>query len=225
MMHCGAQRKNAAGLLSTIAWKIGDAEMQYAIEGSVFSAGSAVQWLRDGLGIIQSASDIEDLAAGVSDSGDVYFVPGFTGLGTPYWDPQARGTIVGLQRGTNKQHIARACLDGIAHQVCDVLDAMRQAEDIALLRVDGGAAMNQLLLQIQADLAQLQIQRPQQIESTALGAAYLAAIGAGLCQESDIHSTVDLKITASMSNEQRINLRKRWDQAVQRSLHWANDAS
>ena len=225
MVQAGTKRLDAEGLLSTVAWKIGDQPTHYAIEGSVFSAGSAVQWLRDGLGIIQTASEIESLAKQVSDCGDVYFVPGFTGLGTPYWDPQARGSIIGLQRDSSKNHIARACLDGIAHQVCDVLDAMRQANDIPLLRVDGGASLNDLLLQIQSDLANVDIERPQQIESTALGAAWLAAIGANICNEKDLLSAAQINLQPSIESSQRKRLRTRWDQAVKRSLQWADDAS
>ncbi len=225
MSQCGEERKDVNGLLSTLAWRIGSEPMHYALEGSVFSAGSSVQWLRDELGIINKASDIETLATQVDSSEDVYFIPAFTGLGTPYWDPHARGLIVGLTRNSNKSHIARACLEGIAHQVCDVVDAMRQAQSIDRLQVDGGASANNLLLKLQADLGDLEIHRPQQIETTALGAAWLAAIGAGICSESDLQLNDDLQVHSRIDQSQRQVLRSRWDQAVQRALNWAADDS
>lgn len=168
-------------LLSTIAWKIKN-EVTYALEGSVFIAGAAVQWLRDGLGIIQSSAEIEELANSVEDNGGVFFVPAFTGLGAPYWDENARGTLVGLTRGTTRAHIARATLEAIALQSMDVINAMKQDSKLSLesLRVDGGAAKNNLLMQIQADVLQSTLIRPVNVESTAMGAAYLAGLGVGL---------------------------------------------
>jgi glycerol kinase len=169
------------GLLSTVAWKLGD-DIIYALEGSLFVAGAAVQWLRDGLGLIAKASDIEALARSVPDSGGVVFVPALAGLGAPYWRAEARGVISGLTRSTTAAHIARACLEGMALQVTDVVVAMeRDAQAKAgLLRVDGGASANDLLMQIQADLIGAPISRPKTLETTALGAACLAGLGVGM---------------------------------------------
>lgn len=167
-------------LLTTIAWTI-NGKTEYALEGSVFVGGAVVQWLRDGLGIIKQSKDVEELAREVSDTGGVYFVPAFTGLGTPHWNPDARGTITGLTRGTQAAHIARAALDGIAYQVNDVLIAMQADSQIKLkqLRVDGGACSNNLLMQFQADLLKTSVVRPRVQETTALGAAYLAGLAVG----------------------------------------------
>lgn len=169
------------GLLTTVAWKVGN-EVAYALEGSAFIAGAAVQWLRDGLGLIKDAADIEDLAKGVDGSDGVYFVPALAGLGAPYWDAEARGVICGITRGTTAAHLARATLDGIAHEVADLLDAMSEelGAPLAKLRVDGGAAANDLLMSEQAHLANCIIERPYELETTARGAAMLAAVGAGL---------------------------------------------
>jgi len=168
-------------LLTTVAWQIGD-RTEYALEGSIFVAGAVVQWLRDQLGIIKSAPEIEDLAREVDDNGGVYFVPAFTGLGAPYWDGHARGTITGLTRGSNKHHLARAALEGIAFQAHDVLEAMTKDSGIELeeLRVDGGATANELLMQIQADLLGVPVVRAKLPETTALGAAYLAGLAVGV---------------------------------------------
>src|SRR6187431_290178 len=161
-------------LLTTVAWQVGG-RTEYALEGSVFIGGAVVQWLRDGLGIIRSSSDVETLARSVPDNGDVYFVPAFTGLGAPHWDPYARGAIVGLTRGTTAAHIARAALESISFQTADVMQAMRADSgiDVKELRVDGGASANNLLLQFQADLLRVPVVRPKVTETTALGAAYL----------------------------------------------------
>ena len=169
------------GLLSTLAWQIGD-DVVYALEGSCFIAGAAVQWLRDGLGIIASAQEIEALARQVPSSEGVAFVPALSGLGAPYWDPDARGLITGITRGTTRAHLARATLEAIAFQVNDVTLAMSDdlGRPIARLRVDGGAAANDLLLQTQSDLGALTVERPSELESTARGAAMLAGLGAGL---------------------------------------------
>ena len=171
-------------LLTTIAWKIGDT-VNYALEGSVFVAGSVVQWLRDGLGIIRSSSEIEALAASVPDSGGVYFVPALTGLGAPHWDPYARGSIYGITRGTTAAHIARAALEGIAFQTMDIVDAMRRDAGLVLheLKVDGGAARNNLMMQFQADILGADVIRPQTTETTALGAAYLAGLATGFWKD------------------------------------------
>src|SRR5712664_546629 len=169
------------GLLTTVAWQIGGSTT-YALEGSVFIGGAVVQWLRDGLGIIGSAGDSEALATSVADAGGVYLVPAFTGLGAPYWDPYARGVLVGLTRGTTKAHIARAALEAIAYQNRDVLDAMAQDSRAPLqaLRVDGGAAANNFLCQFQADVLHVEVLRPAVTETTAMGAAFLAGVGAGI---------------------------------------------
>jgi glycerol kinase len=174
------------GLLTTVGWKIGD-EVAYAFEGSAFIAGAAVQWLRDGLGIIQQAADIEPLALEVASSDGVYFVPALAGLGAPYWDAHARGVITGLTRGTRAGHLARATLEGIAHEVTDLLEAMAEdlAQSLTKMRVDGGAAANDLLMHEQAKLAGLTIERPLDLETTARGAAMLAALGAGMFRHRD----------------------------------------
>ena len=167
-------------LLTTVAWSL-RGNLSYALEGSVFVAGAVVQWLRDGLGLIRTAADVEALAASVADNGGVYLVPALTGLGAPHWDPHARGAILGITRGTTAAHIARAALEGIAHQVADILEAMQQdaSTQLTVLRVDGGASQNNLLMQIQADLLGVPVIRPRITETTALGAAYLAGLAVG----------------------------------------------
>ena len=169
-----------ANLLTTVAWSLGG-KTTYALEGSVFMAGAVVQWLRDSLGFIEASSEVEALASSVTDSGGVYFVPAFVGLGAPYWDPYARGQITGLTRGTTKAHIARAALDAIAYQTLDVLTAMQQdaATSIRVLKVDGGASANNLLMQFQADILRAEVLRPKQVETTAMGAAFLAGLAVG----------------------------------------------
>ncbi|MEO1530337.1 MAG: glycerol kinase GlpK [Planctomycetota bacterium] len=211
-------------LLTTLAAKTGDSQTM-ALEGSVFVAGAAVQWLRDGLGIINSSSDIEALAASVPDSGDVYMVPALAGLGAPQWDSYARGTIVGLTRGTTKAHIARATLEGIAFQVADVFDAMKKDSGLNLeeLRVDGGAAANDLLMQIQADILQTRVVRPKVIETTAMGAAFLAGIGVGIWKDaSEIESIwqTDREFEPSLSPNDARRRRERWNEALRRSMGW-----
>lgn len=173
-------------LVTTIAWKLGDT-VQYALEGSIFIGGAIVQWLRDGLGIIRNSADVEELAAKVTDTDGVYLVPAFAGLGAPHWDPYARGTIVGLTRGSNASHIARAALEGIAFQTADILRAMEAdaQTEIKELRVDGGATANNLMLQFQADILQATVVRPQITETTAIGAAYLAGLAVGLWKNTD----------------------------------------
>ena len=211
-------------LLSTAAWdRIG---RHYALEGSVFVAGAVVQWLRDGLGIIRSSAEVETLAGSVPDTGDVYFVPAFTGLGTPHWDPEARGTIVGLTRGSTAAHIARAALESIAFQSAEVLDAMQAdaGRPLVELRVDGGATTNDLLMQFQADLLGVDVVRPKVTETTALGAAYLAGLGCG-------YWSSDAEVTANWQVGRRYSpgpgrdaaqaRRVRWARAVQRARAWA----
>jgi glycerol kinase len=211
-------------LLSTIAWQLPDG-MHYALEGSVFIGGAVVQWLRDGLGIVKSAADVEALAKSVDDSGGVYLVPAFAGLGAPHWDQYARGTITGITRGTTAAHFARAALESIAFQVADVLDVMRQDADIEIteLRVDGGAAGNDLLLQFQADLLRVPVIRPKVTETTALGAALLAGLAVGYWKSlPQIQSSwqIDRRFDPTMKEQQAAYRRRRWSEALQRSLDW-----
>lgn len=213
-------------LLTTAAWKLGDAPMEYALEGSVFVTGSAVQWLRDGLKIIRSAPEVEALAASVGDTDGVYVVPAYTGLGAPHWDPYARGTIVGITRGTTAAHIARATLEGIAFQVADVLTAMKKDAGIELqeLRVDGGAAANDLLMQIQADLLQAPIVRPAVTETTALGAAYLAGLAVGYwgsAEEISAQWQLDKRFEPQVSADEAEARHAQWRRALDRSRGWA----
>jgi glycerol kinase len=219
-------RASAHGLLSTVGWQLSpEAPATYALEGSVFSAGSAVQWLRDGLRAVTAAPEIESLAATVQDTGSVYLVPAFTGLGAPYWDPDARGTIVGITRGTGLAELARATLESIAFQVADVLDAMAAdaGSRLEVLRVDGGAAANDLLLQLQADLLGVPVERPVVAETTALGAAYLAGLAVGYWGGLDdlaANWTLDRRFEPSMSADRRAALLHDWHRAVERSRSW-----
>ena len=211
-------------LVTTVAWKRGQA-LDYALEGSVFIAGAVVQWLRDGLQIIRSSSDVEALAATVADNGGVYFVPAFAGLGAPHWDAYARGSIFGMTRGTTGGHIARAALESIAYQSADVLDAMQKDAGITLseLRVDGGASANNLLMQIQADLLGVPVVRPKVLETTALGSAYLAGLAVGYWK-SDEQITrnwqVDRTFEPRLSRDQAQALRARWSTAISRAKQW-----
>lgn len=212
-------------LLTTVAWQIGDGPLQYALEGSVFMGGASIQWLRDGLGIIRTSPEINELAARVPDSGGVVLVPAFTGLGAPYWDPTARGALLGLSRGTTAAHIARATLDGIAFQVADLLSAMEKdsGRKISTLRVDGGACASDLLMQTQADLLGTTVERPKNIETTALGAAMLAGLGAGIWPDTDALSeirAVDRKFVPNILLKDRRARMKKWKNAVKRSRHW-----
>jgi glycerol kinase len=209
------------GLVTTAAWRIGN-EMTYALEGSAFIAGAAVQWLRDGLGIIKTAKDIEALAASVPSSDGVVFIPALAGLGAPHWDSAARGTITGLTRGTTKAHLARATLEGIGFEVRDLLDAMVKDAHRPLrrLRVDGGAAANDLLMQFQADLAEVAVERPTDVESTGRGAAMLAGIGAGLYAGlPDVAKTltVGARFEPKMAAPDRAEHLSRWQAALQRT--------
>jgi glycerol kinase len=214
------------GLLTTIAWQLNSGPVIYALEGSVFITGAAVQWLRDGLQIFQSAAEIEAMAGSVESSEGVYFVPAFVGLGAPYWDAYARGMLVGLTRGTTRSHIARATLDAIALQSRDVLEAMREDSgiDLTTLRVDGGAVRNDLLMQIQADVLGVPVQRPAVTETTALGAAYLAGLGVGYWK--DVNSlaqqwTVERTFEPRMADADRNRLIAGWQRALERSKGWA----
>lgn len=209
-------------LLTTVAWKIGE-KTEYALEGSVFIGGAVVQWLRDSLGIIEKSADVETLANSVENNGGVYFVPAFTGLGTPHWNQEARGTISGLTRGTGKDHIARAALESIVYQTADLFDAMQSDSQIKLneLRVDGGATANETLLQFQADILQMPIVRCAIKETTALGAAYLAGLAIGFWKDKEEISAAwkfDKRFEPQMSPEESRILRNGWDAAVKRAI-------
>jgi glycerol kinase len=211
-------------LLTTIAWSIAE-RTEYALEGSVFIAGAAIQWLRDGLGIIKSAPEVEALAASVPDTGGVYLVPAFAGLGAPHWDAYARGTLVGITRGTTAAHIARAALEGIALQVMDILKAMEADSGIKLkeLRVDGGASLNNLLMQMQCDLLGVPVVRPKVNETTALGAACLAGLAVGFWKNiADIgkHWQVDRKLKPAMKTAARTKITRGWNRALSRAKAW-----
>ncbi len=212
-----------SGLLTTIAWGL-DGEVHYALEGSVFIAGAAVQWLRDGLKIIDSSPDSEFYAMKVESTDGVYVVPAFAGLGAPYWDMYARGAIFGLTRGTSKAHLIRATLESLAYQTRDVLDAMVKDSKVKLtsLRVDGGASANNLLMQFQSDILGVEVERPKVIETTALGAAYLAGIAMGFWKKSEISKNrqTDKKFKAKMEEKQRKQLYKGWQKAVKRTMDW-----
>jgi glycerol kinase len=211
-------------LLSTVAWRIGG-KTEYALEGSVFVAGGAIQWLRDGLGIIRSSADVEQLAATVPDNGGVFLVPAFTGLGAPHWDPYARGAISGLTRGSTSAHIARAALESIAFQVADLIAAMEGDSGISLaeLRVDGGATVNNLLMQFQSDLLGVPVIRPRVSETTALGAAYLAGLATGYWTDMEEIGRLwrpERVFSPSMDTERAAGLRKLWSQALERAKGW-----
>lgn len=211
-------------LLTTIAWVI-EGKVEYALEGSVFNAGSAIQWLRDELRIIESAPEADIAAERVPDSGGVYMVPAFTGLGAPYWDMFARGTLIGLTRGTNRDHIVRATLESIAYQSRDVLELMKLDSGIKLkeLKVDGGASVSQFLMQFQADIMNINVRRPRITETTALGAAYLAGLGVGLWNSKEEIARewlLDREYTPAMDEGYRVKIYSRWKKAVERSLKW-----
>jgi glycerol kinase len=211
--------RSKAGLLTTVAWKAPDGELCYALEGSIFITGAAVQWLRDGLQIIGSAAESEDLARSVPDSAGVVFVPALTGLGAPHWDPLARGTILGITRGTTRAHLARAALEGIAFEVRDVVELM----DVHRLRVDGGAAANDLLCELQASQLGIPVERPQILESTAVGAAFLAGLGNGTWSSPDELRTtwsLDRRFEPAAAPEEVDWAHARWRRAVERSRGW-----
>ncbi|MCS7275842.1 MAG: glycerol kinase GlpK [Dehalococcoidia bacterium] len=229
LMNTGTEAVAADGLLCTIAWQMGE-EVTYALEGSNLVSGAMVQWLRDGLGIISSSDEVESLARQVEDSGGVYVVPALTGLGSPYWDPHARGLIIGLTRGTTKAHIARATLEAMACQTRDVVEAMEKGAGLALpeLRADGGAAANDLLLQLQADVLGRPVVRPPVAETTALGAAMMAGLAAGLWKGLD--GLRDLwregaRFLPRLPAEERERLYAGWRRAVERARGWASDSS
>ncbi len=213
------------GLVTTIAWGLGD-KVIYALEGSVFVAGAAIQWLRDEMGLIKTASESEEAATSVDDTAGCYVVPAFTGLGAPYWDPYARGTIVGLTRGVNRNHIIRATLESLAYQVYDVLRAMEADAGVTLnsLQVDGGACANDFLMQFQADINNAKVQRPSCVETTAAGAAYLAGLAVGFYESPEdviANKTINRIFTPSMDASKRTALLSGWQHAVQRSRGWA----
>ena len=229
LMNTGAESvPSQNGLLTTIAWGLNNPahpDITYALEGSIFVTGAAVQWLRDGLKAIQTSVDVEAVAATEKDNGGVYFVPAFVGLGAPYWDPYARGAIVGLTRGSTVGHIARATLESMCYQTRDVLEAMiaDSKVDLKALRVDGGASVNNLLMQFQADILGVPVQRPKVAETTALGAAYLAGLAVGFWssqQEVSEQWAIDRTFEPQMSKDQRDRLYATWKRAVERSQHW-----
>jgi glycerol kinase len=225
LTHTGSvPRVSRHRLLTTVAWRRG--ACQFALEGGVFMGGATVQWLRDGLGIIQHSDEIEALAASVPDTGDVYLVPAFAGLGAPQWDSAARGTIVGLTRGTTRAHVARAALESIAFQTADLIEAMEQdcSQALVELRVDGGAARNDLLLQFQSDLLGVPVLRPVNTETTAFGAAAFAGLGIGMWQSpAEIASLwrLEKRFEPRLARDAVIGRRARWRQAVERSRDWA----
>ncbi|MDX2007093.1 MAG: glycerol kinase GlpK [Meiothermus sp.] len=226
LMNTGQQFiESKSGLLTTVAWQLEGHAPEYALEGSVFVAGAVVQWLRDGLGIIRESGEVEALAASVDSSDGVYLVPAFVGLGTPHWDPYARGTMVGLTRGTTRAHIARAALEAIAFQVEGVMGAMEADSGLELseLRVDGGASRNNMLMQFQADLLDRPVLRPKVTETTALGAAYLAGIGAGALSKEAIASrwALERRFEPQMDPATRAARQKGWLKAVERAKGWA----
>ncbi|MCZ7638802.1 MAG: glycerol kinase GlpK [Verrucomicrobia bacterium] len=230
LMNLGAQpTPSRHQLLTTVAWQAGG-QTEFALEGSVFIGGAVVQWLRDGLGLVKSSADIEALAATVPDCGGVYLVPAFAGLGAPHWDQYARGTMTGLTRGTTAGHVARAALEGIAFQVADVLAVMRQDSGLAMdqLRVDGGASTNNLLMQFQADILQVPVVRPRVIETTALGAAYLAGLATGFWKnrgEVQRSWQVDRTFEPRMSADEAAHRCARWTEALNRARDWEEHSS
>ena len=220
--------RSKSNLLTTVGWQIGDGPLEYALEGSVFIAGAAIQWLRDGLRIIGTAAETEALATSVEDNAGVYFVPAFVGLGAPHWDAYARGTIVGLTRGSTREHIARAALESIAYQTSDVLRCMRDDSGIDLteLRVDGGAARNDFLMQFQADILGIPVVRPVNTETTAAGAAFLAGLAVGFWQSVDDLAEMwqrERTFEPNMSKSDRERLLSDWTRAVERSRNWKSD--
>jgi glycerol kinase len=228
LMQTGPRRvASASGMLTTVAWRR-SARLSYALEGAIFVTGAALQWLRDGLGIIASASEAGPLASSVPDAGGVFLVPAFTGLGAPHWDPYARGTITGLTRGSSRAHLVRAAVEAMAYQTRDVVEAMQgdTGRRLTELRVDGGAAVMDVLCQFQADLLGLPVRRPKNTETTALGAAFLAGLGAGLWTDSDLGQLwkLDREFEPRMSRDEADTLQARWRRAVERSRGWEEGA-
>ena len=212
------------GLLTTIAWGV-NGKVEYALEGSIFITGAAVQWLRDGIKIIENSAESEACAAKEEDTGGVYLVPAFVGLGAPYWDMYARGTIVGITRGTGREHLVRATLESICYQTRDVLEAMIQDSGINLtaLKVDGGAVVNNFLMQFQSDILGVPVHRPKVTETTALGAAYLAGLAVDYWKDQDEIAAkwqIDREFAPTMEEEKKENLYHGWKRAVERALKW-----
>jgi len=224
MMNTGSQRvASDHGLLTTLAWQIGN-QIHYALEGGVFVGGAVIQWLRDGLGLFEHASDSEQLAGSVADNGGVYFVPALTGLGAPHWDPHARGAIFGITRGTTSAHLTRAALESICFQVDEVLQmfSAESGKPIAQLRIDGGAAVNNLLAQFQADISAVEVVRPTNLETTALGTAYLAGIATGLWSLDELNQKwqIDRSFHGKMPQQEIKSLKQHWLKAVERTKNW-----
>jgi glycerol kinase len=226
LMHAGQRPAVSHNrLLSTVGWSV-EGKTDYLIEGSVFMGGATVQWLRDGLGIIGASHEVEALAASVPDNGGVFLVPAFAGLGAPHWDPYARGTLVGMTRGTNRGHIGRAAVEAIAYQSAELLAAMCKdaAVPVAEVRADGGAARNDLLMQFQADLLGVPVVRPKVTETTALGAAYLAGLAVGFWESREQIAAqwqAARRFEPSIGDDQRHAMMDRWHDAVSRSKGWA----
>ena len=225
LLNTGDQSvRSSSGLVTSVAWSIGG-KTTYALEGSVFNAGSSIQWLRDEVGLLATSSECEALAAGVPDNGGVYLVSAFTGLGAPRWDMYARGAIVGLTRGSTKAHIVRDALEGIAYQVKDLLDAMEKdsGEELSVLRVDGGASVNNFMMQFQSDILRKPIDRPKMVETTAFGAAFLAGLAAGVWNDIGDITAIresDRIFEAQMEAEKAEKLHKTWLRAVERAAKW-----
>jgi glycerol kinase len=225
LMNTGDQAPpSKTGLITTMAWSL-DGKAEYALEGSIFVAGAAVQWLRDGIGLIEDASDSEAAARSVEDTGGVYLVPAFVGLGAPYWDERARGAIVGITRGTSREQIIRATLEAIAYQTRDVVECLNEDSGLRLeaLRVDGGAAANDFLMQFQADILGVPVQRPPVLEVTALGAALLAGLGVGFwtdCADLESGSAGATIFEPALTADRREALYAGWKRAVERSRDW-----
>jgi glycerol kinase len=211
------------GLIATIAWNC-EGKTYYALEGSIFNAGSSVQWLRDQIGLVETAAQTEEMAMAVDDTNDVYFVPAFTGLGTPYWDMYARGIIIGITRGTNKNHIIRAVLESMAYQTMDVIDCMQQDSNVPLkaLKVDGGASANNFLMQFQSDMLNCEVIRPAIQETTALGAAFLAGLAVEFWQDTDELKKIVQQDRIFLPKDyfDREYRKKRWHDAIKRSMNW-----
>jgi glycerol kinase len=225
LMQTGASRvASSTGMLTTVAWRR-SGHLSYALEGAIFITGAALQWLRDGLGIISSAAEAGPLAASVPDSGGVFLVPAFVGLGAPHWDPYARGAIFGLTRGSDRAQLVRAAVESMAYQTRDVVEAMERdaGHKLSELRVDGGASAMDVLCQFQADLLGIPVRRPRQTETTALGAAFLAGLGAGVWSDADLAGLwkLDHEFEPHMSRDQADELQARWRRAVDRSRAWA----
>ncbi len=227
LMNTGSSAKESHhNLLTTVGWTVGQGAMQYMLEGSVFIAGAAIQWLRDEMKLISNASETEAIARSIADTSGVYVVPAFVGLGAPYWDQYARGAIVGLTRGSGRSQIVRATLESIAYQTRDVIEAMRADSGLALqaLRVDGGAVRNDFLMQFQADILGVPVQRPVVTETTALGAAYLSGLASGFWSSQEEIAqqwAVEKTFEPHMSTEQRDSLYGGWKRAVERAMNWA----